>query len=129
MFFPLSDADARGDHRPMMRRIVFAIAVAFVVALSAKPAAAVPIFAERYGFKCTVCHTAVPELNPFGEQFRRMGYRLPGAPQNHVVPIALRLQESWTKDLLPSQDRRFNALAIAISTANFGRDQSYSYFT
>ena len=91
-------------------------------------ASAVPIFAERYGFKCTQCHTAVPELNAFGEHFRRAGYRLPNVPRQREFPLALRLQENWTKDLLPSQNRRFNTLAIAISTADFGRDDRYSYF-
>jgi len=114
--------------RPRSAFAVLLAAVAFA-ALAPARANAVPIFAERYGFKCTQCHTAVPELNAFGEHFRRAGYRLPNVPQNQVVPIALRLQDVWTKDLLPSQTRRFNALAIAISTDNFGRDQSYSYFT
>ena len=106
---------------------VVAIALAALALLPTR-ASAVPIFAERYGFKCTQCHTAVPELNAFGEHFRRAGYRLPNVPQNKVVPIALRLQDVWTKDLLPSQDRRFNALAIAISTANFGPGGTDSYF-
>ncbi len=115
----------------MMRTLVTLAAAGLAsVALlaSVAPAQAVPIFAERYGFKCTQCHTAVPELNAFGEHFRRAGYRLPNVPQHHVVPLALRVQENWTKDLLPSQNRRFNALAIAISTANFGPHGEDSYF-
>lgn len=114
----------------MNARLGFYAAVATMALALALPsrASAVPIFAERYGFKCTQCHTAVPELNAFGEHFRRAGYRLSNVPQNHVVPIALRLQDTWTKDLLPSQNRRFNALAIAISTANFGPDDTNSYF-
>lgn len=112
-----------------MRLAILAFVAAMATALvSTSPASAVPIFAERYGFKCTQCHTAVPELNAFGEHFRRAGYRLSNVPQNKVVPIALRLQDTWTKDLLPSQNRRFNALAVAISTANFGPGDSDSYF-
>ena len=114
----------------MIARRIFAAAAAACVLL-ALPARsyAVPIFAERYGFRCTQCHTAVPELNAFGEHFRRAGYRIPNVPKQHEFPLALRLQEVWTKDLLPSQNRRFNTLAIAISTADFGRDDRYSYFT
>jgi hypothetical protein len=112
-----------------MRLALLASVAATAISLLSPPrASAVPIFAERYGFKCTQCHTAVPELNAFGEHFRRAGYRLPNVPQNKVVPIALRLQDVWTKDLLPSQTRRFNALAVAISTANFGPDGTDSYF-
>ena len=112
----------------MTPRLLALAAVLAVVLWLPSRAGAVPIFAERYGFRCTQCHTAVPELNAFGEQFRRAGYRLPNVPQHPVVPVALRLQESWTKDLLPSQNRRFNGLAIAISTMNFGKDDDYSYF-
>lgn len=93
------------------------------------PARAVPIFAERYGFSCSACHSAVPELNAFGNAFRQAGFNLPGAPRHRDLPIALRFQETYMKDLLPSQTRHYNALAIAVSTANFGADRSYSYFT
>ncbi len=113
----------------MMRRTLIALALAAAsFAMLPVRASAVPIFAERFGFKCTQCHTAVPELNAFGEHFRRAGYRLPNVPHQQEFPLALRLQESWTKELLPSQDRRFHTLAIAISTANFGRNDEYSYF-
>ena len=92
------------------------------------PAAAVPIFAERYGFSCSACHTAVPELNAFGNAFRRAGYQLPSAPRHKEIPVALRFQETYMKDLPPSQTRRFNALAILVSTANFGPKSEFSYF-
>jgi hypothetical protein len=112
-----------------MRRFILAATIA-AVALFAVPhrASATPIFAERYGFKCTQCHTAVPELNAFGEHFRRAGFRLPGVPQHHVVPLVLRVQEDYAENVPPDQTRRFNALAVAISTANFGRDDTDSYF-
>lgn len=115
----------------MTRRIIsIALALAATaVMVRPAPATAVPIFAERYGFKCTQCHTAVPELNAFGEHFRQAGYRLPNVPQHHVFPLALRLQDVWNQNLPGSQTRRFNALAFAISTGNFGRNEEYSYFT
>lgn len=92
------------------------------------PAAAVPIFAERYGYSCSACHTAVPDLNAFGNAFRRAGFVIPKAPRHTDFPLALRFSETYMKDLQPSQTRRFNALAILISTENFGSDRSYSYF-
>lgn len=92
------------------------------------PAHATPIFAERYGFSCSACHTAVPELNAFGNAFRRAGFVLPGVPRKKEFPLVLRFQEGYMKDLPPAQSRRFNALAILLSTANFGPDHSFSYF-
>src|SRR5579872_5434495 len=104
------------------------MALGAIIVSSAAPARAVPIFAERYGFSCAQCHTAVPDLNAFGNAFRKAGFRLPKATTHHEFPFALRFQNTWTKDLLPSQSRRFNNLAVLISTANFGRNDEYSYF-
>jgi hypothetical protein len=114
--------------RLSLRGALLAAATAVAVGVLATPAGATPIFAERYGFKCTQCHTAVPELNPFGEHFRRAGFRLPNVPQHHVIPIALRVQDVYNEEVAPTQPRRFNALAVAMSTANFGRDDQDSYF-
>jgi hypothetical protein len=112
----------------MMRRLLAAALAAAALFAMSRPSLAVPIFAERYGFSCAQCHTAVPELNAFGEHFRRAGFRLPNVPQHHVVPIALRVQDVYDQYVAPTQPRRFNALAVAISTANFGRDDENSYF-
>jgi hypothetical protein len=94
----------------------------------ARPALAVPVFAERYGLSCSACHTAVPELNAFGNAFRRNGFVLPGVARHKEIPIALRFQETYIKDLPQSATRRFNALAILIGTFNFGPQASYSFF-
>jgi hypothetical protein len=95
----------------------------------AKPAHAVPIFAERYGLSCSACHTAVPDLNAFGNAFRRNGFVLPNVPRHKYFPIALRFQETYMKDLPQSGTRRFNALAVLIGSFNFGPAQSYSFFS
>jgi len=99
-----------------------------LIMIAAKPALAVPIFAERYGLSCSACHTAVPDLNAFGNAFRRNGFVLPNVPMHKSFPLALRFQETYMKDLPQSATRRFNALAILISTFNFGPHQSFSYF-
>ncbi|HXW76343.1 MAG TPA: hypothetical protein VEJ20_02945, partial [Candidatus Eremiobacteraceae bacterium] len=112
----------------MKRGLGLAAVLAALASALPMRAVATPIFAERYGFSCTQCHTAVPELNAFGEHFRRAGFRLPNVPQHKVVPIALRVQDVYNEDIEPTQPRRFNALAVGLSTANFGRDLDYSYF-
>jgi len=104
------------------------VALVILVVASSDRAGAVPIFAQRYGFRCTVCHTVIPQLNAFGERFRRSGFNIPNAPRKGYFPLVLRFQENWAQYLQPSQTRRFNGLAILISTGNFGRDQSFSYF-
>ncbi len=70
--------------------------------VSMRDAAAVPSFARKYQTSCQTCHTVYPVLNPFGEAFRRDGYRFPsqgGSVDSDAVKanmIALG-QEEYTK--------------------------------
>ncbi|MDQ6766927.1 MAG: hypothetical protein M3Z41_03875 [Candidatus Eremiobacteraeota bacterium] len=111
-----------------LRFLVLVLLAGGVLGIWPARASATPIFAERYGFSCGTCHTAIPELNAFGNAFRRAGFSLPTLPRHKEFPLVLRFQESYMQDLPPSQSRRFNALAILISTANFGPQNSFSYF-
>ena len=46
----------------------------------AAPVAAIPAFARKYRVSCTLCHSAPPKLNEFGETFAGNGFELaPGA--------------------------------------------------
>ena len=50
------------------------------LAVQAAPAAAIPAFARKYRVSCTLCHSAPPKLNEFGENFAANGFQLaPGA--------------------------------------------------
>jgi hypothetical protein len=78
-------------------RCLTALALAVVLAaLLAAPASAIPVFARKYGFNCTMCHSAMPRLNDFGQRYRMNGYHLPGreAQERTVLdvqaPVALR---------------------------------------
>ncbi|MBI3179920.1 MAG: hypothetical protein HYZ27_09685, partial [Deltaproteobacteria bacterium] len=59
-----------------MRALGLAAALAAVLLPSG--AGAVPAFARQYGTSCQTCHVAFPKNTPFGEAFRRNGYRFPG---------------------------------------------------
>jgi hypothetical protein len=62
------------------RRLPAIVAVAaslFVYFAAIRTAGAVPSFARKYETSCQTCHTVYPVLNPFGEAFRRNGYRFP----------------------------------------------------
>jgi hypothetical protein len=59
--------------------IVFAAFASVLGVLLLAPAAgAVPAFARQYGRDCQTCHVSFPKLTPFGEAFRRNGWRYPG---------------------------------------------------
>ncbi|HWT05265.1 MAG TPA: hypothetical protein VN224_05870, partial [Xanthomonadales bacterium] len=83
-----------------MSRLVRIAAAASVlgVFLAPRPAAAIPVFAHRYGLSCQACHTAVPHLTEFGEQFRAIGYRLPGAPRRGAFPAAVKVNLAYASD-------------------------------
>jgi hypothetical protein len=59
---------------PLLVAALVGIAVYFV---GLRDAGAVPSFARKYQTSCQTCHTVYPVLNPFGEAFRRNGYRFP----------------------------------------------------
>jgi hypothetical protein len=67
---------------PVHRRgagVLLAVLVAALLATftGVREAGAVPSFARKYQTSCLTCHTIYPVLNPFGEAFRRNGYRFP----------------------------------------------------
>ncbi|TMA52317.1 MAG: hypothetical protein E6J75_17090 [Deltaproteobacteria bacterium] len=50
-----------------------------LVWLGVAPAAqALPAFARRFNLACGACHSAVPRLNAFGEEFHMNGFKPPG---------------------------------------------------
>jgi hypothetical protein len=86
-------------------RLAVAGAVLAVLAASAAPVSAIPAFARKYRVSCTLCHSAPPKLNEFGETFAGNGFELaPGEePRDTVttgdallrlvndIPLAVRL--------------------------------------
>jgi hypothetical protein len=61
-----------------------------IVALGGE-ARAVPSFARQTGMQCTACHTAFPQLTPFGREFKLKGYTL-SANQTELPPFAVMVQ-------------------------------------
>src|SRR5947209_4872498 len=88
-----------------MTTIRIAIAAALLFAVIAFPAQAIPAFARKYGTSCTTCHTVFPKLAPFGEAFRRNGYRFPGVDSDYIKQDTITLRRSTSGDTatLPAQ--------------------------
>ena len=58
-----------------VRRGVLAMALALLLLpLLPTDGHAIPAFARKYRVSCLVCHSAVPRLNAFGEQFAANGF-------------------------------------------------------
>jgi hypothetical protein len=79
-----------------------ALIAATAALLAPRPAEAIPVFAHRFGLGCQTCHTAVPHLTSFGEEFRARGYRLPpGMPQRGSLPVAIKVNLQYGSDPQP----------------------------
>jgi hypothetical protein len=77
------------------RPVLFAPLLIAFVALEARPANAIPVFAHRYGLSCQACHTVVPHLTAFGEAFLANGYRIKGLKPKPAFPVALRVELAY----------------------------------
>lgn len=74
----------------MKRIYVFILILSAITFFMPDRAHALPAFARKYGFTCTMCHTAYPKLNDFGQRFRDNGYQIPGQEgyEKNVFEIA-----------------------------------------
>ncbi len=88
----------RGSCEPLgfIRGLALALAGLLLFAMwGARPAQAVPSFARQTGQPCAACHTAFPELTPFGRQFKLSGYTL-GGGDSKLPPLAAMLMPGYT---------------------------------
>jgi hypothetical protein len=83
------------------RCLAYVFTLAVVLMGLVDRAGAVPVFARKYGFRCTMCHVQFPKLNDFGQAFRDNGYRIMGkeAQEKNVfetpTPLALRTSAGY----------------------------------
>jgi hypothetical protein len=55
-----------------------AVAVVICIMLASVPnSSAIPAFSRKYQTSCTTCHNDYPELNDFGEAFKKNGFKFP----------------------------------------------------
>ena len=92
------------------------------------PARAIPIFAQRYALACATCHTAIPELNDVGTQFRNDAYRFPPAvPRHGTTIVAIRYNMEYERDPV-SGSRRFSPAASIVADADVGNVTAYLHY-
>jgi hypothetical protein len=102
----------------LSNKLTIAILALFLGALSTAPAQAIPIFAQRYHFHCSQCHSVLPELNAFGNYFRNHGYRLP-LPEHGTTIFAIRYQMQYEKEP-PADNPRYSPGGILLGSGNIG---------
>ncbi|MGH9830336.1 MAG: hypothetical protein ACREDR_44585, partial [Blastocatellia bacterium] len=81
----------------------------FAVFISSPPSAqAIPAFARKYQTSCATCHNDFPELNDFGEAFKKNGFKFPKDDETYVKepPVLLgapALKEVFPKAIYPGE--------------------------
>jgi hypothetical protein len=76
---------------------------AFVWTLASAPAAkAIPAFARKYQTSCTTCHSNFPELNDFGEAFKKNGFKFPKDDDLFVKEPPVMLGAKAQKEVFPN---------------------------
>lgn len=87
--------DPQSESAPINPRSTLALlgslAVSLLLILASSEARAVPSFARQTGLDCTTCHTAFPQLTPFGRVFKLTGYTM-SSGETHLPPLAVMLQ-------------------------------------
>jgi hypothetical protein len=68
---------------------------------AASEAQAIPAFARRYGTSCQTCHAMFPKLTPFGEAFRRNGFKFPGKDEDFVKQDQVPLGQEAYRQVFP----------------------------
>lgn len=77
---------------------LLAVVLVVLALLAPRPAEAIPVFAHRYGLTCQACHTTVPHLTAFGEDFLAGGYRLPALRTGRAFPAAIKVNLEYGGD-------------------------------
>jgi hypothetical protein len=59
-------------------------------------ASALPSFARQTGQTCSTCHTAFPQLTPYGRRFKLGGYTAGGGIDTQLPPVSVMVQSEFT---------------------------------
>jgi hypothetical protein len=69
---------------------------------TAPKASAIPAFARKYQTSCATCHNNYPELNDFGEAFKRNGFKFPQDDDSFVKEPPVLLGAKAQREAFPN---------------------------
>jgi hypothetical protein len=82
--------------------IILLGALAVLTMLTTAPTGkAIPAFSRKYGTSCTTCHNNFPELNDFGEAFKKNGFKFPKDDETFVKQDPVMLGSKAQKEAFP----------------------------
>jgi hypothetical protein len=82
---PARQRPPRLQIHPVLSSVSLLIALLLSWCVVPDDAQAIPPFARKYNVNCTVCHTAPPILNQFGQRFLENGYQMPGTEDGGIT--------------------------------------------
>lgn len=93
-------SNAKGSHVLLMAAILVGTFV-YMLFVSAPRVSAIPAFARKYQTSCTTCHSNYPELNDFGEAFKKNGFKFPKDDETFVKEPPVMLGAKAQKEAFP----------------------------
>jgi hypothetical protein len=75
--------------------------VMWTVLASVPKTSAIPAFSRKYQTSCTTCHNNYPELNDFGEAFKKNGFKFPKDDESFVKDPPVLLGAKAQKEAFP----------------------------
>jgi len=77
------------------------VIVLWVMLASVPKSSAIPAFSRKYQTSCTTCHNDYPELNDFGEAFKKNGFKFPKDDEVFVKEPPVLLGAKAQKEAFP----------------------------
>src|SRR6266853_1362045 len=90
----------RATKAGVITTILAAGCLLWILALTPK-ASAIPAFSRKYQTSCATCHSNYPELNDFGEAFKRNGFKFPKDDDSFVKEPPVLLGAKAQKQAFP----------------------------
>lgn len=81
--------------------ITAVVIVLWVMLASVPKTSAIPAFSRKYQTSCTTCHNNYPELNDFGEAFKKNGFKFPKDDEAFVKEPPVLLGAKAQKEAFP----------------------------
>jgi hypothetical protein len=86
----------------MMVTVTLILLATLIYAFATPPRAdAIPAFSRKYQTSCTTCHSNYPELNDFGEAFKKNGFKFPKDDESFVKDPPVLLGAKAQKEAFP----------------------------
>src|SRR5579863_10102177 len=76
--------------------------VLWVMFTSVPKTSAIPAFARKYQTSCATCHSNYPELNDFGEAFKKNGFKFPTDDDSFVKEPPVLLGAKAQREAFPN---------------------------